>query len=261
MKMQGVLALALGWAVIAAGGAAAQEAGYLAPAQLPDAARLVGPPPAEATGTLAGDLQTYHATRALNGSERWALAVRDADYGPGPMMRAFSCALGVSLTPDKAPALNRLLGRLAVDADTDEHAAKKTYRRPRPFLADGGPICVAPEDWLKKGFSYPSGHAAYGWSAGLVLAEIAPDRSGDVLARARSYGESRVVCGVHYESDIAAGREVGAAVFSALQDDPAFKADLEAARAELARLRAAPAGQPDPAECRVEDDAAAHPVR
>lgn len=265
MRTRSILALAAGLALFAAGcgdhGAQAAGAGYLAPSDLPDAARLVGPPPEAGTGTLAGDLQTYHMTRALKGTDRWALASRDADYGAAPMMAVFSCALGVSLTPADAPALEGLFDRLSVDADKAEHAAKQVYRRPRPFLADGGPICVPAEDWLKKGFSYPSGHATFGWSAGLVLAEIAPDRAGDVLARARSYGESRVVCGVHYESDIAAGREVAGAVVAALQDNAAFKTDLEAARAELARLRATPPATPDPAECRIEADAAAHPVR
>lgn len=265
MRTRSILVLAAGLALLAAGcgdhGAQAADAGYLSPTELPDAAKLVGPPPQAGSGTLAGDLATYHATRALKGTDRWALASRDADYGAAPMMAVFSCALGVSLTSADAPALDRLFEHLAVDADKAEHAAKGVYKRPRPFLADGGPICVPAEDWLKKGFSYPSGHATFGWSAGLVLAELAPDRAGDILARARSYGESRVVCGVHYESDIAAGREVAGAVVAALHDSAAFKTDLDAARAELAHLRANPPATPDAGECRIEADAAANPVR
>ncbi|MDR3510538.1 MAG: phosphatase PAP2 family protein [Caulobacteraceae bacterium] len=264
MRTKRVLALAGGCLLLTIGAARAAEPaeppGYLAPAERPDAARLLGPPPAPGTGAYAGDAATYRYTRALKGGPRWTLAVHDADFGAGPMMGAFSCALGVALTPRDAPALDRLLSRLAVDTEDDERPAKAAYHRPRPFLADGGPICVAPEDWLKKSASYPSGHATYSWAAGLVMAEIAPSRAGEIMARARSYGDSRVVCGVHYETDVQAGRAVGAAVFAALQANPAFKADLEAARAELVRLRTAPPAALDPAQCRIEAEAAAHPV-
>ncbi len=140
-------------------------------------------------------------------------------------------------------------------------SAKATYRRPRPFVENNdGPICVPAEDWLKKSYSYPSGHSTASWTAGLVLGEIAPDRTTGIVSRARSYGESRIVCGVHYESDVQAGRVAASALFAALQSSPTFKADLARARRELARLRAAPAEHADPAECAVEAEASAQPV-
>jgi acid phosphatase (class A) len=138
--------------------------------------------------------------------------------------------------------------------------AKIAYGRPRPFVELGGTICVKPETWLAKSYSYPSGHSTFSWTAGLTLSEIVPDRAAAILARARAYGESRVVCGVHYESDVLAGRTTAAALFGALQNNPAFQADLEAARAELAKLRAGPVTAPNPAECKIEADASATPV-
>lgn len=263
MKRMRIAALALALAgawLSATAAAAAEPAGYLPPKAALDAARVIGPPPGPGNGGYDGDVTTYRATRALKGGPRWTLAIRDADFGAGPMMRAFSCALGVDLTPADAPALDRLLGRLSADSEDAGRPAKRAYRRPRPFLGDGGPICVTAETWLRDSASYPSGHSTFGWASGLVLSEIAPDRTADIMARARSYGESRVVCGVHYESDVQAGREVGAAVVAALQSNPAFKTDLAAARIELARLRAHSPAKPDPAECRIEADAEAHPV-
>lgn len=255
----GCSVLAVGWSGQPAR-AAGEPEGYLSAAQSPDAARLLGPPPAQGSGTWTGDVTTYHTTRKLQGTDRWALASRDAAFGPGVIMQAFSCSLGVSLTPRNAPALYHLLDRLTADTEGAEHSAKQIYRRPRPFVAEPGAICVTPETWLKTSYSYPSGHSTFAWAAGLVVQQIAPDRGSDVLARARSYGESRVVCGVHYQSDVQAGREVGAAVFGALQANPAFKADLTGARVELARLRAAPPAKPDAGECRIEADASAHPI-
>ena len=68
---------------------------------------------------------------------------------------------------------------------------------------------------------------------------MAPDRADAVLARGLAYGESRVICGVHYPSDVEAGRIVGAAMVAALKADPAFQADFAVAARELDEARRA----------------------
>ncbi len=248
------------WLAMVCLAAAPIPPGYLTPAQLPDSARVLGPPPPDGSGTKAGDVATYLATRRLEGTPRWSLAARDATFGPEAMMGDFSCALGVRLDPTSAPALFRLLSRMVADSEAIDRSAKDSYKRVRPFVEQGGTICVQPEDWLKATYSYPSGHSTFGWTTGLVLAAISPDRATELLARARSYGESRVVCGVHYQSDVQAGRMAASALFGALQASPDFKADLDRAGREMRRLRAAPASALDPAECRMEAEAADKPV-
>jgi hypothetical protein len=86
--------------------------------------------------------------------------------------------------------------------------------------------------------SYPSGHTAIGWAWALILTEIAPDRADAILARGRAFGESRVVCNVHWHSDVVEGRFVGAAAVARLHADPAFRADMEAAKLEVTAVRA-----------------------
>ena len=53
-----------------------------------------------------------------------------------------------------------------------------------------------------------------------------------------AYGESRNVCNVHWHSDVVQGRTIGAGVVARMHAEPAFRADLEAARSELAAVRA-----------------------
>ena len=72
----------------------------------------------------------------------------------------------------------------------------------------------------------------------MILSEIAPDRTNALVARGRAFGQSRVVCNVHWQSDVIEGRFMGAATLARLHADPAFRADLEAAEAELAPVRA-----------------------
>ena len=53
------------------------------------------------------------------------------------------------------------------------------------------------------------------------------------------FGQSRLVCEAHWQSDIDAGRVIAAATVARLHADQAFMADLEAARAEVASARQA----------------------
>ncbi len=219
--------------------------GYL-PAQAIGAEAYLAPPPARGSAREAGDLDVYSTTRVLEGSERWRQAQADADADSPVAPKAMECALGTTLDPIKQPILTRVLGRATADSDNLSRSAKAKFARKRPFLIKDGPICVAREQWLIDQGSYPSGHAATGWVWGLILSELAPDRVEALMSRARSFGESRVVCGVHYVTDIEAGRVVASATVARLHGEPAFRADLETARAELAAARAS---TPAPPRC------------
>ena len=74
-----------------------------------------------------------------------------------------------------------------------------------------------------------------------------------ILARGRAFGESRIICNVHWHSDVVEGRLVGSAAVARLHADPAFHADLEAAKAELAVVRAN--GLKPTRDCQKEADA------
>lgn len=196
------------------------------------------PPPAEGSLRARDDAAIYRATRKLEGTPRWKQAAEDSEiFAPDFAFRTFACALGAEITPELAPALTLLLGRVPADIDGVTETVKKTTMRPRPVAADPRPICLPKADWLISSTSYPSGHAATGWALGLILSELAPDRAGPILVRAAAIGDSRAICGVHYQSDVEAGRQVGAAVFAVLQSRPDFAADLAAARLELAAAR------------------------
>jgi acid phosphatase (class A) len=213
--------------------------GYLAKDGAPNAAAFLPPPPAEASLRAQDDLAAYRATRALEDSPRWAQARADNEIETPDAPRVFDEALGIHFDPENMPTLTRLLGRMLGDLETIQTPAKRGFTRPRPFLAEPAATCIAPEPWLAASGSYPSGHAALGWAWALVLTEMAPDRADAVLARGMAYGESRVICGVHYPSDVEAGRLVGAALVARLKADPAFQADFAVAARELAQARRA----------------------
>lgn len=231
-------------------------AGYLDPETLPDSLALLPPPPAEGSAALALDEELSRKCLALRGTPRWDLAVHDAELMFPQAAGTFECALGISITEKDTPHLYRLLRRTLADAGLSTYTAKNGYRRPRPFMVNEAPICTPEEKaQLRKDGAYPSGHTAIGWAWALVLAEIAPDRADAVLARGRAFGVSRMICNVHWHSDVVEGRFMGASAVARLHADPAFQADLEAAKIELAAARAkglAPSG-----DCRTEAEALA----
>ncbi|MDB5472288.1 MAG: acid phosphatase [Caulobacter sp.] len=214
--------------------------GYLAPALLPDSLAIVGAPPAPGSEQAKADRAAFDASRALEGSPRWQQAIADVELFGDKAHRSFSCAIGKEISVAKTPVLSNLLDRLVLDAGGSTNAAKKKYQRDRPMIGhDEAKLCVVREDWMKTNGSYPSGHAAAGFSWGLVLAELAPDKASAAVTRGRDFGDSRWVCGVHFQSDVTAGQLMAAATVSRLHAEPAFTADMALARAELAKAPAA----------------------
>jgi hypothetical protein len=151
----------------------------------------------------------------------------------------FSCALNAPISEQDTPHLYMLLRRTLADAGLYTYRAKNHYQRTRPFVVNKEPTCTPDEEaHLKKDGSYPSGHTALGWAWALILSEIAPERADAILAKGRAFGESRIICNVHWHSDVVEGRFMGAAAVARLHADPAFRAELAAAKAELAAVRA-----------------------
>lgn len=225
--------------------------GYLAKADRPDSLKLLPPPPAPGSADQARDEAAARVAMMLQGSPRWRMATSDADLEATRAVQIFDCALRVDLTPEQAPKLTTLLQRTLTDIGLSTYGAKLNYMRARPFTVDNGATCTpGSEKTLRGDGSYPSGHSAIGWGWALILAEIAPDRADAVLARGRAFGQSRVVCNVHWQSDVDEGRLVAAAVVAKLHGDRQFREDLDLARAELAALRKT--GAPQDRDCAAE---------
>lgn len=225
--------------------------GYLSRDELPDSLALVPPPPAESSAALAEDTEAFRQLTALQGTPRGTLATQDANLKFPAAAGHFACALGVQVSEQVTPNAYMLLRRTLADAGLSTYKAKDTYKRTRPFVVFDAPSCTpAEEATLRKDGSYPSGHAALGWAWALVLSELMPDRTDALQQRGYAFGQSRVVCGVHWQSDVEAGRVVGAAAVARLHADPVFEAQMRAAEGEIRAARAA--GRGTRADCAAE---------
>ncbi len=241
-QLPSILSLAAGLAAAMAVGSAERPKGYLAPGEF-DVTHVLEPAPRPGDPRYQTDREIFRATRKLVGTPRWALATADVDYSPAAMLRDFSCAAGVVLTPQNAPDLITVLLRAETDTAGQSGKAKNVYQRERPYLIDHGKTCQAPAELYdqqahRASYDYPSGHATLGWTLALILSSLEPDRAQPILQRGRAFAESRFVCGAHNESAVEAGMLSASATMAVVETKPEYQADLAAARSELATLRA-----------------------
>ena len=213
--------------------------GYLSTEVLPNSLALIPPPPAEGSAALALDKVINQNSLTLRGTPRWDLATEDANLKFPQAAGTFSCALNAPVTEQDTPYLYNLLQRTLADAHIATYTAKNHYKRTRPFVVNNEPTCTPDDETrLRQSGSYPSGHTAIGWAWALILSEVSPEQTDAILARGRAFGQSRVICNAHWQSDVIEGRFVGAAAVARLHSDPEFRAAIVAAKAEVETVRA-----------------------
>ncbi len=206
---------------------ASAHAGILDPSAY-DAARFLPPPAANDSVTTQTELAELRAIAARTGADRKAAATRDARDEKPDM---YNGVLGFDIA--SKPETLKLLDLVADEEEGDTRMAKKYFHRDRPYTIDTALETCEPHRPGKAANSYPSGHATLGFSMGVVLAQLLPAKSQAILARASEYAENRLVCGVHYRSDIVAGQQFGTVLAMRLMENAAFQVQMAKAQAEL----------------------------
>lgn len=243
--------LSLVWAVPAP---ALSPKPYVVPGDF-DVLHLLPPPPQTGSPAERKDIDAVVAMQSASSPERVALAEQDATIGLG----AFAGVLAPGYDFAKLPDVETFFRKVGRDTQFATALGKDCWERPRPFVLDtrvhppgtmqeqtlappGGkntaphgsaspcpPLGPAPE----YSYSYPSGHSTFGAMTAILLSDMVPEKRGELYARGWQFGESRIVGGVHYPSDVEAGRIDATALVAVMMGNADFRADLAAARAEL----------------------------
>lgn len=212
--------------------------GYLPKGATPDSLLINPLPPAPGSAAQARDDAAAEAALKLRGTPRFAQATIDAELTGQDVADVFSCAAGFVISEATTPRLNALLRKSMPDLAFSVYPTKRKFMRPRPFMVNNAPTCTPQdEDRLRRDGSYPSGHSSLGYGWALILAEVVPDRAGQLVARGRAFADSRRVCNVHWLSDTEEGMIVASAAVARLHGEPTFLADLKRAKVEVAKAR------------------------
>jgi acid phosphatase (class A) len=206
--------------------AAAAEPPFLTARQL-DLTRILPTPIANGSPQALAEEQAVIAAQKAASPERIALAAADANETVYDM---FTRTLGPAFVPENMPRAAVFFGRVGDSEDETVDPVKKIYGRTRPFLANPD---IKPLVKQSKSGAYPSGHTTRVTLMAIVLGDMLPEKRPLLWARAAEYADSRVIGGMHYPNDLAAGRMAGVAMAMAMQADPQFRAEFELAKAEV----------------------------
>jgi acid phosphatase (class A) len=214
-------------ALLLAAAAPAPQPSMLGPADL-DPALVLPAPPARDSEQAKRELRELHEIDAARTPAMEAAARADDDAKSAAIFRE---ALGPAFDLSRLPATAHLFAIVRATEKDVADRGKAEFRRERPWIVDPSLRSCSRNDEDRS--SYPSGHTTMGFSMAGIMARLVPGKADAILARAARYGEMRIVCEVHFRSDVTAGEALGLLVAERLMAKPAFRAAYDAARVEL----------------------------
>ena len=211
---------------------------YFSAEEMPNLIKCLPPPPDTIGVDFAHDILRYMWGKTQRcDSVRAAIATRDAAWNYDSLFAQFNVPFGLEISKEGTPEIYKYLVNSLSTIDQTRIAPKAFYHRKRPFERfHEHMLTVNEEQELSGEGSYPSGHSQRGYATALLLSEVNPANADTIMARGFMYGESRVITGAHWQSDVDASRLCGAIGLARLHTSPAFLEQLGKAQAEFKRL-------------------------
>lgn len=211
---------------------------YFTKAELPNMANILPAPPKFESPRFVADQTQYLWGKLMRLDEaRCAQAQRDAVYSMQTIIDEFGDIFGLEITKEETPEIYSILQDVCASCDSIYSDAKAYFDRKRPYAYyNEGTIVPEKEEKHRNEGSYPSGHTVLGWTSALLLADInqSPQAMEGLLARGYEFGQSRVIAGYHWQSDVDAGRMAGSVLYQLIRNHERFIGQLAKARAEFA---------------------------
>ena len=215
---------------------------YFTKEQMPSLLKSLPAPPDTIGEAFAHDIMRYMWGKQMRQTERGSIAIRDAVFGVQTICNEYSEGFGLQISAEGTPEIYKLLRDGTATIQLIGENPKAYYNRKRPFDRFKEPsLCPWDDEALSHNGSYPSGHTILGWGSALLLSEVNPAATDTLMARGHMYGESRVIVGAHWQSDVDCGRLAASIAYAFLHSSPEFLDQMRRAQEEFRRLKGAPA--------------------
>jgi len=181
-----------------------------------------------------GDSVQYEIGKSIRDTERGELAVADASSSLSYFMKRFGQVMGVpEMNQKDYPAVAELINVTMNQARNSIQSTKDYFKRERPYSYFNQQSAVPQSEQENDLTSYPSGHAVRGWAIALSLIGVDPEHQDEILKVGYELGQSRVIVGFHYQSDVEAARICASAAFARLCTEPEWLELFNAAKTEF----------------------------
>jgi acid phosphatase (class A) len=220
-----LIAASLASAAVVSSAARAADTYYISPSEI-DLLQILAPPPPPDSPAGKTDLQGVLA--AVN--SRTEASIKEAQDDDQRTVFRFADVMGPNFRAETLPLTAQLFQHVYEDGNAATLAAKTFFQRKRPFVVDPDIkiiVMQAPD------FSYPSNHSTFGNESGILLAAMVPEKAVAIFARAADYAHNRVIAGVHFPSDVEAGRIAASVIDNALLHNSRFESDFAKAKSEV----------------------------
>ena len=216
----------------------AEVSSFLSEDEMPTISEFLPLPPKPVEPSFYNDWYLYQKGKSIRHTKRGWQAVEDSNFSLEYLYKIYSEPFGLDISKENIPEISALLERVYATALVCKDKAKNQFMRVRPFVQFNEKTPVPDdEETLKNNSSYPSGHTTTGWAVALVLAEINPKRQDEILKRAFEYGQSRVIVGFHYQSDVDHARILTSVLVNRLHANDEFMKQLQKAKEEFKRQK------------------------
>ena len=214
---------------------------YFSTEEMPDLIKCLPPPPDTIGTDFVNDIMRYMWGKTQRDDKvRAAIASGDAPWNYDSLFAQFRVPFGLEITKEGTPEIYKFMINSLSTVDQTRVEPKAFYQRKRPFERFHEPMLTRYEEKQLSGEgSYPSGHSQRGYAAALLLSEINPANADTIMARGYMYGDSRVIVGAHWQSDVDASRLAAAIALTRLHTSPAFLTQLSKAQDEFKWLTGA----------------------
>ena len=210
---------------------------YFTSDELPDGVACLPEPPDTIGALFAHDIMQYMWGKTIRDTQRGKDAAAHWVTSAEEMAQFFSVPFGMTISLEETPAIFKLVSRVIPTFRLSVTRPKEVYRRKRPYVRFNEPTSIPwDEERERNTGSYPSGHTIRGWGLALVLCEVNPSNQNEILKLGYEWGQSRVITGYHWQSDVNASRLMAAGVYARLHTSEEFMNDMAAAREEFQRL-------------------------
>ena len=240
MKRVSILTFALVFSCVTHVFAAGDEKNghaYFTKAELPDMTKILPPFPEFESARFVADQSQHLWGKLMRQDEaRAAQAQNDAVYSMQTAIDAYSPLFGLEISKDDTPAIYAVLQDVLASCDSIYSGAKAKFNRQRPYAYyNEGTLIPEKEEKHRNEGSYPSGHTVFFWTSALLLSDISQSNEAmeKLLARGYEFGQSRVIAGYHWQSDVDAGRMAGSVLYQLIRSHERFIDQLAKARAEF----------------------------